>query len=137
MNKAILIGNIGRDPETRTFANGGSVVGFSLATTESWKDKSTGERKERTEWHNISVFNENLGRIVSAFCRKGSKIYIEGSIHTREYTDKDGNQRKSTEIHIPQYGGAIELLDPKKSDAVPPSRAAKLSEEFDDIIPFG
>jgi single-strand DNA-binding protein len=113
VNKVILVGNLGRDPEVRTFSNGDRVVSFSLATTESWRDKNTGERKDRTEWHNVQIFNENLGRVAEQYCRKGSKIYIEGQLQTREYTDKDGNQRKVTEVVVPRFRGEMTLLDSK------------------------
>jgi single-strand DNA-binding protein len=113
VNKVILVGNLGRDPEVRTLPSGDRVVSFSLATTESWRDKSTGERKDRTEWHNISIFNENLGKIAEQYCRKGSKIYLEGQLATREYTDKDGNQRKATDIVLQRFRGELTLLDSK------------------------
>jgi single-strand DNA-binding protein len=113
VNKVILVGNLGRDPEVRTLPSGDRVVSFSLATTESWRDKNTGERKDRTEWHNISIFNENLGKIAEQYCRKGSKIYLEGQLATREYTDKDGNQRKVTDIVLQRFRGELTLLDSK------------------------
>lgn len=113
VNKVILVGNLGRDPEVRTLPSGDRVVSFSLATTESWRDKNTGERKDRTEWHNISIFNENLGRIAEQYCRKGSKIYLEGQLATREYTDKDGNQRKATDVVLQRFRGELTLLDSK------------------------
>jgi single-strand DNA-binding protein len=113
VNKVILVGNLGRDPEVRTFPSGDRVVSFSLATTESWRDKGTGERKDRTEWHNVQIFNENLGKVAEQYCRKGSKIYIEGQLQTREYTDKDGNQRKVTEVVVPRFRGEMTLLDSK------------------------
>ncbi|WP_374307491.1 single-stranded DNA-binding protein [Methylocella sp.] len=111
VNKVILIGNLGRDPETRRMNSGDPVVSFSLATTESWRDKASGERKDRTEWHNIVIFNENLGRIAEQYCKKGSKVYLEGQLQTREYTDKDGNQRKVTEIVLQRFRGELTLLD--------------------------
>jgi single-strand DNA-binding protein len=114
VNKVILVGNLGRDPEVRTFPSGDRVVSFSLATTESWRDKSTGERKDRTEWHNVQIFNERLGKIAEQYCRKGSKIYLEGQIQSREYQDKDGNQRKTTEIVL-RFGCELTLLDSKGS----------------------
>jgi single-strand DNA-binding protein len=117
VNKVILVGNLGRDPEARTFPSGDRVVSFSLATTESWRDKGTGERKDRTEWHNVQIFNENLGKIAEQYCRKGSKIYIEGQLQTREYTDKDGNQRKVTEVVVPRFRGELTLLDSKGGGA--------------------
>ena len=113
VNKVILVGNLGRDPEVRTFPSGDRVVSFSVATTESWRDKSTGERKDRTEWHNIQIFNENLGKIAEQYCRKGSKVYLEGQLQTREYTDKDGNQRRSTEVVLQRFRGELTLLDSK------------------------
>jgi single-strand DNA-binding protein len=113
VNKVILVGNLGRDPEVRTFPSGDRVVSFSLATTESWRDKGTGERKDRTEWHNVQIFNENLGKVAEQYCRKGSKIYVEGQLQTREYTDKDGNQRKVTEVVVPRFRGELTLLDSK------------------------
>lgn len=111
VNKVILIGNLGRDPEVRRTNAGDPVVNFSLATTESWRDKATGERRDRTEWHNIVIFNENLGKIAEQYCRKGSKVYLEGQLQTREYTDKDGNQRKATEVVLQRFRGELTLLD--------------------------
>jgi single-strand DNA-binding protein len=111
VNKVILIGNLGRDPEMRRTGSGDPVVNFSLATTESWRDKATGERKDRTEWHNIVIFNENLGKIAEQYCRKGSKVYLEGQLQTREYTDREGNQRKTTEVVLQRFRGELTLLD--------------------------
>ena len=111
VNKVILIGNLGRDPEVRRTGAGDPIVNFSIATTESWRDKGTGERKDRTEWHNIVIFNENLGRVAEQYCKKGSKVYIEGALQTREYTDRDGNQRKSTEVVLQRFRGELALLD--------------------------
>jgi single-strand DNA-binding protein len=111
VNKVILVGNLGRDPEVRRTGNGDPIVSFSLATTESWRDKATGERKDRTEWHNVVIFNENLGKIAEQYCKKGSKIYLEGQLQTREFTDKDGNQRKATEVVLQRFRGELTLLD--------------------------
>ena len=111
VNKVILVGNLGRDPEVRRMGSGDPVVSFSVATTESWRDKATGERKDRTEWHNVVIFNEALGKIAEQYCKKGSKIYLEGQLQTREYTDKDGNQRKTTEVVLQRYRGELTLLD--------------------------
>ncbi|MFN3892618.1 MAG: single-stranded DNA-binding protein [Beijerinckiaceae bacterium] len=111
VNKVILVGNLGRDPEVRRMNSGDAVVNFSLATTESWRDKASGERRDRTEWHNIVIFNENLGKIAEQYCKKGSKVYIEGQLQTREYTDKDGNQRKVTEVVLQRFRGELTLLD--------------------------
>jgi single-strand DNA-binding protein len=111
VNKVILIGNLGRDPEVRRMNSGDSVVSFSVATTESWRDKMSGERKERTEWHNVVIFNENLGKIAEQYCKKGSKVYLEGQLQTREYQDKDGNPRKVTEVVLQRFRGELTLLD--------------------------
>jgi single-strand DNA-binding protein len=111
VNKVILVGNLGRDPEVRRMGSGDPVVSFSVATTESWRDKASGERKDRTEWHNVVIFNEALGKIAEQYCKKGSKVYLEGQLQTREYTDKDGNQRKTTEVVLQRYRGELTLLD--------------------------
>ena len=111
VNKVILVGNLGRDPEVRRLNNGDQVVQFSIATTESWRDKASGERKDRTEWHNVVIWNENLGKIAEQYCKKGSKIYIEGQLQTREFQDKDGNQRKATEVVLQRFRGELTLLD--------------------------
>ena len=116
INKVIIIGNLGRDPEVRRMNSGDSVVSFSVATTESWKDKQSGERRDKTEWHNIVIFNENLGRVAEQYCKKGSKVYIEGQLQTRKYTDKDGNERQTTEIVLQRFRGELTLLDSKLSD---------------------
>jgi single-strand DNA-binding protein len=111
VNKVILIGNLGRDPEVRRMGSGDPVVSFSLATTESWRDKASGERKDRTEWHNVVIFNEALGKVAEQYAKKGTKVYIEGQLQTREYTDKDGNQRKVTEVVLQRFRGELTLLD--------------------------
>ena len=111
VNKVILIGNVGRDPEVRRTANGDAIVSFSVATTESWRDKATGERKDKTEWHNVTIFNDALGKVAEQYVKKGSKVYLEGQLQTREYTDKDGNQRKATDVVLQRYRGELTLLD--------------------------
>lgn len=110
VNKVILIGNLGRDPEIRSFQNGGRVASFSIATSETWRDKASGERKERTEWHRISVLNENLVGVVERFVKKGSKVYIEGQLETRKY-EKDGREQYTTEVVLRPYRGELTLLD--------------------------
>ncbi len=124
VNKVILIGNLGRDPETRRFANGGQVVSFSLATTDSWKDKNTGERKEKTEWHNIQIFDENIGKVAEQYLKKGSKVYLQGSLQTREFTDKDNNQRKTTEVVLQRFNSELTLLDGRRDGAGAEDRGA-------------
>jgi single-strand DNA-binding protein len=111
VNKVILVGNLGRDPEMRRMPSGDPMVSFSVATSETWRDKASGERKERTEWHNVVIFNENLARIAEQYLKKGSKVYLEGQLQTREYTDKDGNQRKATEVVLQRFRGELTLLD--------------------------
>ncbi|MFN8996526.1 MAG: single-stranded DNA-binding protein [Pseudomonadota bacterium] len=113
VNKVILIGHLGRDPETRRLANGDPVVNMRIATGENWTDKQTGERRSKTEWHSVVIFNENLARVAEQYLRKGSKVYLEGQLQTREWTDKDNVKRYSTEIVLQRYRGAITLLDGK------------------------
>jgi single-strand DNA-binding protein len=111
VNKVILVGNLGKDPEIKSFANGGKIANFTIATSESWKDKMSGERKERTEWHNIKIDNENLIRVVEQYLRKGSKVYVEGQLQTRKWQDRDGNDRYTTEVVVGRFKGELELLD--------------------------
>jgi single-strand DNA-binding protein len=160
VNKVILVGNLGRDPEVRRLNSGDSVVSFSVATSDSWRDKATGERKERTEWHNVVIYNENLGKIAEQYCKKGSKIYLEGQLQTREFTDREGNQRKATEVVLQRFRGELTLLDSRgggRSEAsddrggalessgnfgrsspmeTSEKRPGRVSEMIDDDIPF-
>jgi single-strand DNA-binding protein len=111
LNKVQLIGNLGRDPEVRTFQNGGKVCNLRIATSETWKDKNTGERKEKTEWHSVAIFNEGLVRICEQYLKKGSKIYVEGQLQTRKYQDQSGADRYSTEVVLQGFGGTLTMLD--------------------------
>ncbi|MFU8881785.1 MAG: single-stranded DNA-binding protein [Rhodobacterales bacterium] len=111
VNKVILIGNLGRDPEVRTFQNGGKVCNLRIATSEQWKDKQSGERKERTEWHTVAVFQEGLVRICEQYLKKGSKVYIEGKLQTRKWQDQSGADRYSTEVVLQGYDGTLTMLD--------------------------
>lgn len=111
VNKVILVGNLGRDPEVRTFQNGGKVVNLRIATSENWRDKQSGERKERTEWHSVAILNENLARIAEQYLRKGSKVYIEGQLETRKWQDQSGQDRYTTEIVLRPFRGEMTLLD--------------------------
>ena len=111
VNKVILVGNPGRDPESRSFQNGGKVVNLRIATSESWKDRNSGERKEKTEWHSVAIFNEGLANVAERFLRKGSKVYIEGQLESRKYTDKDGQEREAFEVVIGRFKGELTLLD--------------------------
>ena len=110
VNKVILVGNLGRDPEVRTFPNGGKVCNLRIATSESWRDKQSGERKERTEWHSVAIFNENLARIAEQYLRKGSTVYVEGQLETRKWTDQQGQERYTTEVVLRPYRGELTLL---------------------------
>lgn len=116
LNKVILVGNLGKDPEVRFMPDGSKVTSFSLATGEVWKDKNTGERKEKTEWHRITIFNERLIEIVEKYVRKGTKLYLEGQLQTRGWTDKTGVERYTTEIVLGKFRGDLIILDPKPSD---------------------
>ena len=111
VNKVILVGNLGRDPEARTFQNGGKVVNLRIATSETWRDRASGERKERTEWHSVAIFNENLAKISEQYLRKGSKVYLEGQLETRKWQDQSGQERYTTEIVLRQFRGELTLLD--------------------------
>ncbi|MDB5684813.1 MAG: single stranded DNA-binding protein [Sphingomonas bacterium] len=111
VNKVILIGNLGRDPESRAFQNGGKVVNLRIATSENWKDRNTGERKEKTEWHSVAIFNEGLATVAEKYLRKGSKVYIEGQLQTRKWQDNSGADRYSTEIVLQGFNGTLTLLD--------------------------
>ena len=127
INKVILIGTLGKDPETKNFPNGGSLTQFSIATSESWKDKNTGERKEQTEWHRI-VLNNRLGEIAQQYLRKGSKVYIEGSLRTRQWTDQNGQERYTTEIR----GEQMQMLDSSR-----PQTSTETSLEQNIVSPLG
>lgn len=144
VNRVILVGNVGKDPETFATQDGRKIVNLSIATSETWRDKQSGERRERTEWHRVVIFNEGLAKIAEQYLRKGSKIYIEGQLQTRKYTDKEGVERYSTEIVLQQYRGELTLLDSKgdREEAPaqrrePEQRVARRSmAELDDDLPF-
>ncbi|NJR77655.1 single-stranded DNA-binding protein [Sphingomonas corticis] len=111
VNKVILVGNLGRDPESRSFQNGGKVVNLRIATSESWKDRNSGERKEKTEWHSVAIFNEGLANVAERYLRKGSKVYIEGQLQTRKWQDQQGNDKYSTEIVLQGFNSVLTMLD--------------------------
>jgi len=111
INKVILVGNVGNDPEVRTFGNGGKVANLSIATSESWRDKQSGEKREKTEWHRVAIFQEGLVGVVERYVKKGTKLYIEGKLQTRKWQDRDGNDKYTTEIVLQGYGGNLTLLD--------------------------
>lgn len=132
VNKAIILGNLGRDPEVRTTQDGRKIVNMTVATTEKWKDKGTGERKERTEWHRVVIFNEGLAGIAEQYLRKGSKVYLEGQLQTRKWTDKDGVEKYSTEIVLQSFGGSLVLLGDKSGS----NDSGGQAREDDSEIPF-
>jgi len=111
LNKVMIIGNLGADPEVRTFGNGGKVCNLRIATSESWRDKSTGERREKTEWHTVAIFSEGLVRVCEQYLKKGAKVYIEGALQTRKWQDQSGNDRYSTEIVLQGFNGTLTMLD--------------------------
>ena len=111
VNKVILVGNLGRDPEVRKLNSGSPVVNLRIATSESWRDKNTGERQERTEWHNVVIFNENLAKIAEQYLKKGSKVYVEGQLQTRKWQDQSGQDKYTTEVVIQRFRGDLTLLD--------------------------
>ncbi|ABF64158.1 single-strand binding protein [Ruegeria sp. TM1040] len=111
LNKVMLIGNLGRDPEVRSFQNGGKVCNLRIATSETWKDRNTGERREKTEWHSVAIFNEGLVRVAEQYLRKGSKVYVEGQLQTRKWQDQSGQDRYSTEVVLQGFGSTLTMLD--------------------------
>jgi single-strand DNA-binding protein len=117
VNKVIIVGNLGRDPETRRLPSGEPVVNLRIATSETWRDKATGERKERTEWHSVVIFNENLAKIAEQYLKKGTKVYIEGQLQTRKWTDQSGAERYSTEVVLQRFRGELTILDSKGGGA--------------------
>ena len=139
VNKVVLIGNLGKTPEIRTMQNGSKVANLSLATSENWRDKSTGERKEKTEWHRVVIFG-SLAEVAEKYLDKGSKVYIEGSLQTRKWTNKDGHDQYSTEIVVQGFGGSLVMLDGKGDKSDTPvadnARATKSDDMPDDDIPF-
>jgi single-strand DNA-binding protein len=145
VNKVILVGNLGKDPEVRRMQSGDAVVNFSLATSETWRDKSSGERKEKTEWHRVVIFNKNLAEVAEKYLRKGSKVYVEGALQTRKWTDKDGNEKYSTEVVLQNFRGELTMLDSKGEGGGGQGRMSSGAgeapanfdrSEMDDEIPF-
>ena len=143
LNKVQLIGNLGADPEVREFSNGGKVCNLRLATTEKWKDKNTGEKKEKTEWHSVAIFQDGLVRVCEQYLKKGSKVYIEGKMQTRKWQDQSGNDRYSTEVVIQGFGGSMVMLDGagggggmSQSSTHTATTVGSGTQEMDDEIPF-
>lgn len=143
VNKVILVGNLGKDPEVRRLQSGDPVVNLSIATSETWRDKSSGERKEKTEWHRVVIFNKNLAEVAEKYLRKGSKVYVEGSLQTRKWTDKDGAEKYSTEVVLQNFRGELTMLDSKgeggggrMSGGASDAPASFDRSDMDDEIPF-
>jgi single-strand DNA-binding protein len=139
VNKVIIIGNLGRDPEVRSFPNGGKVVNLRIATSESWKDKASGERKERTEWHSVAIFNEAIAKIAEQYLTKGSTVYIEGQLETRKWQDQSGADKYTTEVVLRPFNGALTLLgggERREERQESGGRPADNHNDMDDSIPF-
>jgi single-strand DNA-binding protein len=150
VNKVILVGNLGRDPEVRTFQNGGKVVNLRIATSERWRDRNTGENRERTEWHSVAIFSEPLAKVAEQYLRKGSKVYIEGQLETRKWQDQSGQDRYTTEIVLRPFRGELTMLDGRgegsggndysqpggDEQSQPSSYSSPSSQLDDDEIPF-
>jgi single-strand DNA-binding protein len=146
VNKVILVGNLGKDPEVRRMTSGEPVVNLSLATSESWRDKASGERKEKTEWHRVVIFNKNLADVAEKYLKKGSKVYVEGQLQTRKWTDKDGQEKYSTEVVLQNFRGELTMLDGRGGEGgggggggargASEAPASFQRDEMDDEIPF-
>ena len=146
LNKVLLIGRLGNDPEIKQMQNGKSVARLSVATSESWKDKSTGERKEKTEWHRVVIFNEGLVSVVQKYLKKGAQVYIEGQLNTNKYTDSNGQEKYSTQIVLQGYNSSLTMLDGKNSSSgdskkldgsqLPSDDMPDISQDPDDKVPF-
>ena len=147
VNKVILVGNLGKDPEVRRTTSGDPVVNLSIATSESWRDKASGERKEKTEWHRVVIFNKNLADVAEKYLRKGSKVYVEGQLQTRKWTDKDGAEKYSTEVVLQNFRGELTMLDGRNGGGeggggfgggrgASEAPASFQRDEMDDEIPF-
>ena len=130
VNKVILVGNLGRDPEVRSMQDGRSMVNMSVATSDTWRDRQSGERKERTEWHRVVIFNEKLAEVAQKYVRKGSKIYVEGQLSTRKWTDQSGQERYTTEVVIPRFGGALTMLDGRSGGGGEAGAGAGMDDDF-------
>ena len=133
VNKVILIGNLGKDPETRTFQNGGKVCNFSIATSESWKHRNTGERQERTQWHNIAIFSEPIAGIAEQYLKKGSKVFVEGQLETRKWQDQAGNDKYTTEVVLKNFKGELTMLGGRSDDLSNASNKQNENQPFQSV----
>ncbi|NWH08816.1 MAG: single-stranded DNA-binding protein [Alphaproteobacteria bacterium] len=151
VNKVILIGNLGADPEVKRTPSGDLMVNLRVATSESWRDKQSGERKDKTEWHRVVIFNDNLAKVAEQYLKKGAKVYLEGQLQTRKWTDQQGQERYSTEVVLSKFRGELQMLDSRggggefgESEERPPARQARAGgggrlnppDDFDDEVPF-
>ena len=147
VNKVILVGNLGKDPEVRRMTSGDPVVNLSIATSETWRDKASGERKEKTEWHSVVIFNKNLADVAEKYLKKGAKVYVEGQLQTRKWTDKDGAEKYSTEVVLQNFRGELTMLDGRSGGeggggfggnrgGANEAPASFQRDELDDEIPF-
>lgn len=145
VNKVILIGNLGKDPDIRTTQNGSTIVNLAVATSENWKDRNTGERREKTEWHRVVIFNEGLAKVAERYLKKGAKVYLEGQLETRKWTDQSGQDRYTTEVVLKNYSGVMTMLDSRSDNsgysAPAPANSAQEANapayaDMDDDIPF-
>lgn len=143
LNKVTLIGNLGKDPEIRSTGDGKEIANFSIATSETWKDKTTGEKKDKTEWHRVVCFNEGLTRVIKNYVKKGTKLYIEGQLQTRKWTNQEGQEKYTTEVVLQNYNSSLILLDSKAENAPQGANSTSVvnkpefkNEELDDEIPF-
>ena len=141
INKVILIGSLGKDPEIRSMQDGKTIVNFSIATSENWKDKTTGEQKAKTEWHRVVIFNEHLAKVAQNYLKKGSKVYVEGQLQTRKWTDQSGVEKYTTEVVLQRFKGELTMLDGRSEERVGnevqnKTEAQPLNNNMDDEIPF-
>lgn len=136
VNKVILVGNLGADPEMRRLNSGDQIANLRIATSESWRDRQTGERKDRTEWHSVVIFNENLAKVAEQYLKKGAKVYIEGALQTRKWQDQNGNDRYSTEIVLQKFRGELQILDSRNDGNSNSNQSSGATRDLDDEIPY-
>jgi len=137
VNKVILVGNLGRDPEVKAMQDGRSLVNMSVATSETWRDRTSGERKERTEWHRVVIFNDKLAEVAQKYLKKGAKVYLEGQLTTRKWTDQSGQERYTTEVVVPRFGGTLTMLDGRSGGGDGAGMGGGADEEMGGSAPSG
>ncbi|PRA53868.1 single-stranded DNA-binding protein [Ochrobactrum sp. MYb68] len=136
VNKVILVGHLGADPEIRRLNSGDQIANLRIATSENWRDRQTGERKDRTEWHSVVIFNENLAKVAEQYLKKGAKVYIEGALQTRKWQDQNGNDRYSTEIVLQKFRGELQILDSRNDGNANSNQSSSAARDLDDEIPY-